>query len=139
MYFRYFVIVFSCWRRTWPFIWRIGISFTQLCFVPSCVEICLVLEKFTNFVNAFSLLRNYLHLENGMTLNLNKFKSPLPKDAWCQVWLKLDQWFWRRRWKFEKKTDGRQAIRAFSSGVLTINSYYKKKKYMNCSSAEKHV
>jgi hypothetical protein len=22
---------------------------------------------------------------------------PLPKDALCQVWLKLAQWFWRRR------------------------------------------
>ena len=24
-------------------------------------------------------------------------ESPSPKDALCQVWLKLDQWFWRRR------------------------------------------
>ena len=24
------------------------------------------------------------------------------KDALCQVWLKLTQWFWRRRWKCEK-------------------------------------
>ena len=24
-------------------------------------------------------------------------ESPLPKDALCQVWLKLAQWFWRRR------------------------------------------
>ena len=28
---------------------------------------------------------------------MNKFESPLPKDALCEVWLKLAQWFWRRR------------------------------------------
>ena len=27
----------------------------------------------------------------------NNIKSPSPKDALCQVWLKLAQWFWRRR------------------------------------------
>ena len=30
-------------------------------------------------------------------LHLNKLESPSPKDALCQVWLKLAQWFWRRR------------------------------------------
>ena len=54
-------------------------------------------RKFLNFVNAFSLFRNYLHLEKGGALHLNKLVSPLPKDALCQVWLKLIQWFWRRR------------------------------------------
>ena len=29
--------------------------------------------------------------------NLNKLESPSPKDALCQVWLKLAQWSWRRR------------------------------------------
>ena len=29
--------------------------------------------------------------------HLNKLKSSLPRDAFCQVWLKLAQWFWRRR------------------------------------------
>ena len=50
-----------------------------------------------NFVNVFSLFRNYLPLENGGTLHLNKLEPPSPKDALCQVWLKLAQWFWRRR------------------------------------------
>ena len=27
------------------------------------------------------------------------------KDALCQVWLKLAQWLWRKRWKCEKFTD----------------------------------
>ena len=57
-----------------------------------------------NYVNVFSLFRNYLLLETGRALHLNKLESPLPKDALCQVWLKLAQWFWRRRWKCEKFT-----------------------------------
>ena len=51
---------------------------------------------FLNFVNVFSLFRNYLPFEKGRSLHLNKFKSPSPNDAWCQVWLKLAQQFWRR-------------------------------------------
>ena len=27
---------------------------------------------------------------------MNKFESPSPQDAMCQVWLKLAQWFWRK-------------------------------------------
>ena len=53
-------------------------------------------RRFFNFVNVFSLLRNYLPFEKGGALHLNKLESPLPKDALCQVWLKLAQWFWRR-------------------------------------------
>ena len=54
---------------------------------------------FLNFVNVCLLhvFRHYLPLEEGGALHLNKFKSPSPKDAFCQVWLKLAQWFWRRR------------------------------------------
>ena len=54
-------------------------------------------RRFLNFVNAFSLIRNYLPLEKGGALHLNKLESPSPKDALCQVGLKLAQWFWRRR------------------------------------------
>ena len=43
-----------------------------------------------------------------MALNLNKLESHSPEDALFQVWLKLAQWLWRRRWKCEKFTD-RQA------------------------------
>ena len=45
----------------------------------------------------FLLFRNYLPLEKDGALHFNKLESPLPKDALCQVWLKLAQWFWRRR------------------------------------------
>ena len=54
-------------------------------------------RRFLNFVNGFSLFRNYLPLEKGGVLFKKKqLKSPLPKDALCQVWLKLAQWFLRR-------------------------------------------
>ena len=58
--------------------------------MQSLVEIGpLVLEKkiFLNFVIVFSLFHNYLPLEKGRVLHLNKIESPSPKDALCQVWL----------------------------------------------------
>ena len=54
-------------------------------------------KRYLNFVNVFSLFHNYLPLEKGGALHLKKLESPSPKDALCQVWLKLAQWFWRRR------------------------------------------
>ena len=53
--------------------------------------------RYLNFVNVFSLFRNDLPLENDVALHLEKLESPPPKDALCQVWLKLNQWYWRRR------------------------------------------
>ena len=61
-------------------------------------------RRFLNFVNVFLLFHNYLPLEKGGALHLNKLESPSPKDTLCQVWLKLAQWFWRRRWPYEKFT-----------------------------------
>ena len=45
-------------------------------------------RRFSIFVNVFSLIRNFLSLEKGVGLHLNKFEFPSPKDALCQVWLK---------------------------------------------------
>ena len=45
----------------------------------------------------FSLFSKYFPLEKGGFFLLNKLEFPLPKNAMCQVWLKLTQWFWRRR------------------------------------------
>ena len=61
-------------------------------------------RRFLNFVNGFSLFCHHLPLEKGLTLHSIKFESPLPKDALCQIRLKLAQWFWRRRLKCEKFT-----------------------------------
>ena len=45
----------------------------------------------------FRYLCNYLPLEKGGALHLNKLESPSPKDALCQVWFKQAQRFLRRR------------------------------------------
>ena len=50
-------------------------------------------KRFINFVDVISLFPNYLPLEKGITLHLNKLEFPSPKDALYQVWLKLVQWF----------------------------------------------
>ena len=55
-------------------------------------------RRFFNFVNVFSLFRNYLPLEKGGDLHLYKLESPLPKNTLCQNWLKLAQWFWKKRY-----------------------------------------
>ena len=49
----------------------------------------------------------YLPLERKGGLRLNKSKSHLTQDVLWKVWLKLAQWFWRRRWKCAKITDRR--------------------------------
>ena len=54
-------------------------------------------RRVLNFINVFSLFRYYLPLEKGGALRLKKRESPSPKDALCQIWLKLAWWFWRRR------------------------------------------
>jgi hypothetical protein len=59
----------------------------------------LVLEKkiFKIFKECL-LFRYYLALGKGVIVfHLYNSESPLPKDALCQVWLKLAWWFWRRR------------------------------------------
>ena len=53
--------------------------------------------RFLNFINVFSLFPNKLPMGKGRALHLNKLEFPSPKDALCHVWLKLAQWFWRRR------------------------------------------
>ena len=57
-------------------------------------------RRFLNVVNVFSLFRNYLPLEKGMALHLDTLESPSIKDALCQVWMKLAQWFWRKRFLY---------------------------------------
>ena len=49
--------------------------------------------KFFIFVSVFSLIRNYIPLEKGGALHLNKLESPLPKDASSLVEIGPVQWF----------------------------------------------
>ena len=83
--------------------WGSSIEQIWIPFIQGCFGVCLKLAQwfwrriFLNFLNVFSLFRNYTPLENGVALHLNKLGSPSPKDDLCKVWLKLAQWFWRRR------------------------------------------
>ena len=89
MYFRYFVII-SPWKRAGPFIW---INLNPLHPRMLCAKF--VWKWLSGSV--FSIFHNYLPLEKGGPLYLDNLISPSHKDALCQVWLKLAQWFWKRR------------------------------------------
>ena len=54
-------------------------------------------RRFLNIFNIILYFRYCLPLDRGVALHLNKLESPPPKDALCQIWLKLAMWFWRRR------------------------------------------
>ena len=101
-----FVNVISRFRNYLPFEKGMAIHLNKLISPSNKDALCQVWLKlaqwfwrrrFFNFVNVFSLFRNYLPLGKDGALHLNKLESPSPKDAFCQVWLKLAQWFWRRK------------------------------------------
>ena len=90
----FFMIIewFLIWTNLNPLHWRMHCGrFGRNRFCGSWEE------DFFNFVNVFLPFRNYLPLEKNGTIHLNKFESSSPKDALCQVWLKLVQLFLRRR------------------------------------------
>ena len=85
------------WKRTWPFLWLNWNPHypRMLCAKFGWNKAVDSGEFFLNSFNIFTHFRTYLPLEKGVTLYFNKFESPLPKEALCQVWLKLTQWFHR--------------------------------------------
>ena len=79
------------------------IPFTHGCFVPNWLKSAQQFwRRFLNFIKVFWLFHNFLPLKKGRALHLHKIESSSPKEVLCQVWLKLAQRFWRRRWKCEK-------------------------------------
>ena len=46
------------------------------------------------FIRGKTCIISFLKVDWSLCVN---FESTLPKDALCQVWLKLAQWYWRRR------------------------------------------
>ena len=95
-----FINVFSRFRNDLPLemdgslhLNKFESSSPKGCFVPNLVEIGQVVleKKILYFVDVLRLFQNYLLSEKGRALHLNKLDSPSPKDALCQVWLKLAQ------------------------------------------------
>ena len=129
MYFRYFVII-SPRKKVWLFIWT---NLNSLYLGMFCAKFgwnwfSAYGEDFYKFVNVCSPFCSCLPLEKGVAFHLNKLECPSPKDALRQVWLKLAQWFWRKRWKCEKFTDGQRwmtGYQKFSSGEITTCGYKK--------------
>ena len=77
--------------------------------MPSLVEIGpVVLEKIFWFCQCifryFVIISPWKRAGSFIWTNLN---SHHPRMLLCKVCLKLAQWFWRRRWKCVKFTDGR--------------------------------
>ena len=101
MYF-YFFAIFSTLRRAWLHL-RKKTNLNYLHPRMLCAKFSWKWlsgsgeEDFLISSMYFLLFRIYLPLEKGGALHLNKLKSPSPKDALCEVWLKLDQWFWKRK------------------------------------------
>ena len=56
----------------------------------------------------------------GHTYYLNNFESPTPKDDSCQVWLKSNHAFSRRRWKCKKFTDDARKRTAIAHSSLRL-------------------
>ena len=54
-------------------------------------------DKTVQIIKQISLKRKKKLYETLLVLHLKTFEFPSPKDALCQVWIKLAQWFWRRR------------------------------------------
>ena len=87
MYFRYFVIT-SLWKRA-----ELRSTKDSLCKDWLKLAQWFWRSRLLNFVNVLLLFSNYMPLEKGKALHMNKNESPLPKYALCQVWLALEKKF----------------------------------------------
>ena len=96
MYFRYFLII-SPWKRAGPPYILTNLNSLHpkddLCQVWLKLDQWFLRRRFLNLSNVFSLFRNYLPLTKGWALHFKKIESPPPKDALCQVWMKLAECF----------------------------------------------
>ena len=75
----------------------------------------------------FLLFPYNLPLKKGVALHFNEHKSPLLKNALCQVWLKLAQWFLRRRWKGFRQQRRRRRRQQRQRRRTTDRFWFKKK------------
>ena len=105
LFFYYFPII-SFGKGIAFHLTKTWIPFTQGYFEPSLVEIGPVVLEKTIFKSCqfIFIISQYLAFGKGVALHLNKLESPSSRDTFCQVWLKLAQWFRRWWWKCEKFT-----------------------------------
>ena len=90
LYFRYFTIIPPL-KRVYPFIWN---TLNSLQPKMLCVKFGRNwLSGSREFGSVFSLLCSYSPLEKRVAFSLNKLKFPLPKDAFCKVWVVLEKHF----------------------------------------------
>ena len=98
-YFSFFFVIISPWKNVWR-----SPSLNKFIHPPPKDALCYVWLRlahwfcrwwFLTFVNVFSLFLNYIPLEKGGSLHLNKLEFPSSKDDLCQVWLKFAQWFFK--------------------------------------------
>ena len=82
---------------------HIWISIHLKVFYANLVEIDPVILEyfFINFVNVFSLFRNYSPLGKGGAHQLNKCEFLPPKDVLCHVWLKMTEKM-MKMWKIHR-------------------------------------
>ena len=104
MYFRiiYFVII-SPWKRAGHFIWKNLNPMRCAKFDwnwPSGSGEDFKISSI--YIRHFVIISLWKRAKPFICTYLNPLN--LSKDALCQVWLKLVQWFWRKRWKCEKFT-----------------------------------
>ena len=95
MYIYYFAIIPTL-RRTWPFIWKKNKNLNHLNTRMFCAKFDWKWPSGSREEDVFLLFHNYLPVEKGVALYLKKIEFPSSKNALCQVFLKLDQCFWRR-------------------------------------------
>lgn len=82
--------IFSLFKKpNWPFL--------QGCLKPSLVDIGPVglIRRFVKTIKPnLQSFKRYYSFKNYPSFD--KLESTFPKEALCQVWLKLAPWFWRR-------------------------------------------
>jgi hypothetical protein len=139
----YIFVIISPLKRTRPFIW------TNL----NCLNPRIIYTKFDWIWPAgsgeedFCLCICTLLLLSAFGEGWSpSFETPSPKNDLCQVWLKLAQWFWRRRRKCKNlqtdaRTDRKPAIRiahlSFQLRWAKIQFIYSV--YFLKTSVQKHV
>ena len=104
-----FVNVFSQFRnyipleKGGPFIWYKLEFPPQRCFVPNLVKFAQQLWR-RRFLKICQCIFAIISPLKGRCPLFEETWIPFTKDALCQVWLKLAQWLWWRRWKCDKFT-----------------------------------